>query len=357
VVANHLAGVYWSEPALVAAAIFAPVVTAAAPGLTVLAAGSWYNSGPFGVALFFLISGFVIPISLDRQSAWGFLVARAFRIYPTYIIALTIELIVLALGAHHWNQPFTYHRRIIVANALLIADVARMPTIDLVNWTLMVELKFYLLMALLARYVRSANLAVLVAIGAFVLALSALTRNAGDVSPLLGRLLNAFETNALYVVFMLIGVVFSYHVRGRVGTLATVGGIAVLFITFVLCWPQTPYRAQFPIITYNYAYALAVFSILYTLRNRVPDLRVADFFASVSYPLYCVHALIGFSVMTLLITAGWNVVLATGIAFAVALAIAWLLHVGVEGRSQAVGKALAERWFPLVSRPDVDRAK
>ncbi len=42
------------------------------------------NFGAFGVALFFLISGFVIPLSFQSYGRLDFLVARFFRIYPTY---------------------------------------------------------------------------------------------------------------------------------------------------------------------------------------------------------------------------------------------------------------------------------
>src|SRR5947199_3066526 len=43
----------------------------------------WYFSpANFGVALFFLVSGFVIPFSLRRNTLGGFFVRRFFRLYP-----------------------------------------------------------------------------------------------------------------------------------------------------------------------------------------------------------------------------------------------------------------------------------
>ena len=56
-----------------------------------------FNWGAFGVALFFLISGFVIPFSLSRQRAGAFLVGRFFRIVPLYVVGFTISL--AAIGA------------------------------------------------------------------------------------------------------------------------------------------------------------------------------------------------------------------------------------------------------------------
>ncbi len=349
VVANHLTGVYWSEPHVVADATFANAVNLAPPAFAALSAGAWYNLGPFGVALFFLISGFVIPISLERQSAGGFLIARAFRIYPTYLVAFVIELAFIALSAANSHRTLALHPRAVIANALLITDVVNVPSIDLVNWTLMVELKFYLLMALVAAWVRRGNLAVILGAGAVILIVSRFSHEIFTVVPKLGLLLRIFESNALYVLFMLIGVIFSYHVRRQIGTVPAAAAIAALFVMFVACWPLTFYRHDFPVVTYNYGYALIVFAAAYALRRHVPDSRVADFFAAISYPLYLVHALTGYVVLTLLLDHGVNGAIATLAAFGVAVALALGLHVTVEQRSQRLGKTLAARTFPRES--------
>ncbi|MCQ4062259.1 acyltransferase, partial [Klebsiella pneumoniae] len=45
-----------------------------------------FNWGAFGVALFFLISGFVIPFSFVKATWLSFLVGRFFRIFPLYAV-------------------------------------------------------------------------------------------------------------------------------------------------------------------------------------------------------------------------------------------------------------------------------
>ena len=345
VVANHLTGVYWSEPLLVAGATFSAVQTGAPPAFSALTAGAWYNLGPFGVALFFLISGFVIPISLERQTAPGFLVGRLFRIFPTYVLALLIELTVVALAARYWHQPFTYRPKLILANLLLVTDIVNAPSIDLVNWTLVVELKFYLLMAALAVPVRRGSLIALLAVAAAIVVVSRFSHDLFVIVPHLGLVLRIFESNALYVLFMLIGVVFSYHVRGRIGSAAAAAAVIVLFALFVYCWPLTFFRGEYPSATFNYGWALLVFSAMYAFRRRVPDSRVADFFAGVSYPLYLVHALVGFTVMKALMVVHVAPLPATCVAFIVIVLLALTLHVTIERPSQAFGKTLAARIF------------
>ena len=45
----------------------------------------WLDLGQYGVFVFFLISGYIIPASLERKgSVRGFWTSRLFRLYPMY---------------------------------------------------------------------------------------------------------------------------------------------------------------------------------------------------------------------------------------------------------------------------------
>src|SRR5699024_11527568 len=56
-----------------------------------------FSYGHYGVQLFFIISGFVIFMSVRRgRSAGDFLIKRAFRLYPAYIASIVITFIVLS---------------------------------------------------------------------------------------------------------------------------------------------------------------------------------------------------------------------------------------------------------------------
>ncbi len=338
VVAVHLGGVYWVERQLVADATLSPVHVGAPPLTLALFTTPWLNLGAFGVALFFLISGFVIPISLERMTPVGFLVARAFRIFPTYWFALAIELGVVALSGAYWHRPFGTAAGTIVSNAFLVNDIANAPTIDFVNWTLAVELKFYALMTVLIIPVRRGSVIALFCVAAFILFVSRFSHQIFLIAPGLADVLRIFEMNALYVLFMLIGVVFSYHARGLIGGKRLAGAALALFAAFVLCWPLTFFRAGFPLVTMNYAYAALVFSALYAIRTAVKPSVLLDFLAAISYPLYLIHFLTGFAVIQLL--TSWNIdpVVATALALGVSVALATLLHFAIELPSQRIGR-------------------
>src|SRR4030088_1758729 len=49
----------------------------------------WFDPGLYGVFVFFMVSGYIVPASLERKgSVRGFWVSRVFRLYPLYIFAL-----------------------------------------------------------------------------------------------------------------------------------------------------------------------------------------------------------------------------------------------------------------------------
>ena len=54
-----------------------------------------FNAGRFGVALFFLISGFVIPFSFkEPRPLLRFALSRFFRLYPAYWLSLMLALLI-----------------------------------------------------------------------------------------------------------------------------------------------------------------------------------------------------------------------------------------------------------------------
>ena len=51
----------------------------------------YIDPGQFGVFVFFLVSGYIVPASLERKgSVRSFWISRAFRLYPMFLVALAI---------------------------------------------------------------------------------------------------------------------------------------------------------------------------------------------------------------------------------------------------------------------------
>lgn len=95
-----------------------------------------FDVGEVSVALFFLISGFVIPMSLRKLTTPQFAFARFLRIYPSYFASIALLLFVACVigpalgGPGRFDVP-AWHW---VAQAFLVVDVFSTPLLDLASW-------------------------------------------------------------------------------------------------------------------------------------------------------------------------------------------------------------------------------
>ncbi|MFZ4873700.1 acyltransferase family protein [Janthinobacterium sp. Mn2066] len=106
---------------------------------------AFWNGGT-GVAVFFIISGYIITHVLIQESTGTFLYKRIFRIYPLYVAAVICQLLIDHFLFH---QPFP-GLRIVAIQLSLLGDWLQAPyALAGVEWTLRIEIVFYLLMAVL----------------------------------------------------------------------------------------------------------------------------------------------------------------------------------------------------------------
>jgi peptidoglycan/LPS O-acetylase OafA/YrhL len=126
--------------------------------------------GVIAVDLFFVTSGFLVTASLlARKSTWSFVCARVLRIYPALVVM--VSLTVFCLGAaittlpleSYFSSEATY--RYLIKNCTLLSDVSyhlpgvfeTVPAKNTVNgslWTMPIEVKMYLTLALLWAFTR-----------------------------------------------------------------------------------------------------------------------------------------------------------------------------------------------------------
>ncbi|WP_067708992.1 acyltransferase family protein [Nocardia yamanashiensis] len=114
---------------------------------------NYFGAGVFGVFVFFIVSGFIIPASLERgRSLGGFWVGRFFRLYPLYwgclIAALVLHLLGMYGGPPGWmaNPAWNLVTNFSMAHFFITGHDSEMLV---VAWTLSYELAFYLFVSLL----------------------------------------------------------------------------------------------------------------------------------------------------------------------------------------------------------------
>jgi peptidoglycan/LPS O-acetylase OafA/YrhL len=100
--------------------------------------------GRIGVVAFFLISGYVIPFSITRgeQPVKKFLIARFFRLWPAYWVAI---LLAMVTGAS--LVPLTFKN--VALNATMFQRFVGVKDMVGPFWTLQIELIFYVLVTVM----------------------------------------------------------------------------------------------------------------------------------------------------------------------------------------------------------------
>jgi len=124
----------------------------------------YVNVGRFGVLAFFLVSGFIIPFSLERgASVRRFWIGRFFRLYPLYWVSLIAILVIYQFQHDALTPDFQAHTVFnAIVNFTMIQELVGVPHAIGLYYTLTVELVFYALCAvlfaagLLSRSVRNA---------------------------------------------------------------------------------------------------------------------------------------------------------------------------------------------------------
>jgi peptidoglycan/LPS O-acetylase OafA/YrhL len=109
-----------------------------------------YWIGRYGVELFFMISGYVIFLALNKTANPAkFIVSRFSRIFPTFWCGVILSyLLVTAISLPRWDVSLNDA----LVNMTMIPGLFGAHLVDGVYWTLHKELGFYLMAAVVFYY-------------------------------------------------------------------------------------------------------------------------------------------------------------------------------------------------------------
>ncbi len=293
-----------------------------------------FQAGNYGVHLFFLISGFVIFMTLERtRTAMDFVVSRFSRLFPAYWAAICITaLFVYSVGLPAQRLPL--HQFLL--NFTMLQQILGAEHLDGSYWTLEVELFFYAQMlfwfvaGLLGRIRWIIAAWLVIAVGYGISAHQHLHFSYTIREMLILR----------HIPFFALGILF-YRMRSQPRE-RRLDSMLVLACLLTIGWVNPP---VFLLVALA---CCAVFTLFLGGYLRWLARKPFAFLGAISYSLYLLHQAIGFAVMHELEIAGMPSMAAVICALALVLGLATLLTWGIE---RPVMRAIRDWWKQHDAQP------
>jgi peptidoglycan/LPS O-acetylase OafA/YrhL len=257
--------------------------------------------GYLGVNLFFLVSGFVILWSSSNRRAMSFLASRVSRLYPSFWVCVILTALVLwASGQAQSGMTGAT----VALNLTMVPGQLGVPLVDVVYWTLFVELKFYLMVFFALVVIQKARIeaALFIWLATVVLAFGAVQIGLNSLPVHLLKSFSLYPYAQLFIAGAFFFLIWrNGRTHARIAAVAVCLGLAMIQVSeqapaFVRdVTPMDKVGAVGIIIT-----LFAVFVCLALKVWKVPTTPILVQLGALTYPLYLLHNGIGKTIWAML---------------------------------------------------------
>lgn len=290
------------------------------------------NPSETGVSVFFLITGFLIPYSLDKNSKASFLLQKALRIYPVYIAGSALMFFTSVLYTHWAGTVLPWGFKEWVASVSLLRDWMWIPSIDSLGWTLEVQLKMYVVYFLLKRLRILDNSFSLILTMAGGTALSMII--SFYLPGFLEKNLRLYTTmyvivfNVVFLLYGLIGIALYNYCIGKWDLKESLAAGAASYLFFYLALTRAPMMGEATVKSYTAS--AAIFVIAFLMRERIKISRALSFISKISFSVYVVHGLNGYYLLSVFDSMGTNPYVALAVTFVLCIIVSYAFYKVVE---------------------------
>lgn len=294
--------------------------------------------GAAGVVVFFLTSGYIITHVLQSESTLEFLLKRVFRIYPLFIVAVVME----ALLDHYLKAVAFPPLSVWVPRLLLIGDFFGTPlALGGVEWTLRLEIAFYIVMAVLKalglfnhqKYVPLVFIAIVA--GVFLL----------PPFPSAEGLPLAYQS--IYASFLFMGACIYLWEAGKSDKNLCIATISILFCCFL--WMVAKYQPHWKEFNYG-LYAAIIFLLGWGLRDRIQDGPLIRLISNLTFSVYLFHNWLWGYISSFIDYCGLTFIPEKVQILAVLFLVCFALHKSVEKYGLRAGRIFLRTYSDFSSR-------
>jgi peptidoglycan/LPS O-acetylase OafA/YrhL len=247
--------------------------------------------GKVGVILFFVISGFIIPQSLQQGGSYlRFWLRRAFRLYPVYWLSIGMFLLYCCRTGTYQHLRPDFSAADWLINMTMLQGFITGKNVWGIYWTLQYELIFYVVCTFLcmAEWLKYVRYIAIIAFAVFAL---------GELVAIFGRdsLLLNITSPTLVLLAPLVGFAAQQYASGLLSGRSLTWIIAAQFAAFVGVWYAGYMRIGDQVtmgtleefaITWGVAYAI-FFALFGWRHRRMP--AVLCYLGLISYSIYLLH--------------------------------------------------------------------
>lgn len=265
----------------------------------------WGQQGP---AIFFVISGFIIPYSLynsnyELKNFFKYILKRSLRIDPPYLFSILLCFLA-------WKLASDFHLLEFFLHFFYLIPFSKYDWYNGVYWTLGIEFQYYIIIGLTFSFLQKSNIRFLIPALLFL-------SMVGYFIPI-GSLFNKKDDFYITMHFhdFCMGIIVFLYKAERLTLKNT--HLFLLLITLYLC--------KFISITTG---AVGYISCLFILHINFKNV-VTNFFGKISYSLYLIHLPIGTFVISILSPRISNIFILYILVIAACLLFAFVFNLIIE---------------------------